>query len=529
MMSVMDTVGTAPSGEAGGSRPAGKAAERATGRAQAEEEVSQWSVVLMSLLAADSAAQAGASGSEAPEAGVSGMECAAVLAGTVAAPEGACAVAGATALTAAPVQPRDGTAGRQCAAGVGGVKTAGEGGEPGPFPGPVTAERGSGAGASLAAAIPVGGERTAEAAGGSGGTPGDPAGMELPAGVVNDAVAPAEAETEVEVEAGTAAVRGRGAVSAAAGRREVTATGGQTHAGVPDRGTAGTGVGDVVAAPAVPHETVTGIRPDTGGTAGITAVAGGAPGGAAPAGDGVAATVRAESAGDDQAVPASGWNQAPPEDGNGVSGEGAGEARRTREKRQGDGSGEMKGVARRDGEFAADLGAVRQASARETGDKAVAGGVEGSTAQGEPKRAGIGEIGRQIVDRARVLKYPERTEVEISLKPESLGKVVMRISMQGERLSAKFEVTEPEVRSILETRMDELRRGLAERGLEVQDLSVSVGDGAGARQYGHDARDGGHSAQRTGRAWMGRLPGGGLGAVVTKWRNLDQRALDLMA
>ena len=164
---------------------------------------------------------------------------------------------------------------------------------------------------------------------------------------------------------------------------------------------------------------------------------------------------------------------------------------------------------------------------------AEAGSAEDARSVGSPtpKTASeTGEIVRQIVDRARVLKFPDRTEVEIRLKPESLGRVVLKVSMESGRLSARFEVSDPEVRTVIETRMDDLRRDLAEQGLQVQSLAVSVGDGSGTNERGHGWADGGYPRANAVYGYSSSGEGAtGDQAMTAGRRNLERRSLDLIA
>ena len=88
-----------------------------------------------------------------------------------------------------------------------------------------------------------------------------------------------------------------------------------------------------------------------------------------------------------------------------------------------------------------------------------------------------GEVAREIVQEARLLKYPERTEVEIRLKPEWLGRVTLRVASQDGRISARFAVGHDGAKAEIESRLGELRRSMVEQGLEISEISVSVDGG----------------------------------------------------
>ncbi|NPV71237.1 MAG: flagellar hook-length control protein FliK [Firmicutes bacterium] len=150
-------------------------------------------------------------------------------------------------------------------------------------------------------------------------------------------------------------------------------------------------------------------------------------------------------------------------------------------------------------------------------------------------RAGLrtSEIARQIVQQGRLLKFPERTEVEIRLKPEWLGRVTLRIASQEGRISARFTVGEAGAKTEIESRLGELRQGMSDQGLEVSDISVSVGDGrqwAGQRHWApQDGQMGGNrgAAAHTGAAEP-TAPGDVVVGLRARYRSTPG-SLDLMA
>jgi flagellar hook-length control protein FliK len=127
------------------------------------------------------------------------------------------------------------------------------------------------------------------------------------------------------------------------------------------------------------------------------------------------------------------------------------------------------------GEVAASVGRT----VRVGGAAPESGGVRGDAAEaaGGGTSQDARAIGKQIVEQARVIRLPQKTEVEIKLKPASLGRVFLRVSLEAGRLSARFTVSRSDLKEAIESRMAELKEDLAADGLHLEDVSVTVGGG----------------------------------------------------
>ncbi len=68
-------------------------------------------------------------------------------------------------------------------------------------------------------------------------------------------------------------------------------------------------------------------------------------------------------------------------------------------------------------------------------------------------------------------------EVTVVLKPEMLGQVKVTILVEGDVVSAKIQVENPQVKQIVENNFNSLRDALAESGLKTGALDVNVGNG----------------------------------------------------
>lgn len=83
---------------------------------------------------------------------------------------------------------------------------------------------------------------------------------------------------------------------------------------------------------------------------------------------------------------------------------------------------------------------------------------------------------KQVIDKARVFFEEDKTEMIINLKPESLGKLSLKVVSEKGMVEANFIAENYQVKEILETNMNLLKDVLEKQGIIVQNFSVSVGD-----------------------------------------------------
>lgn len=83
----------------------------------------------------------------------------------------------------------------------------------------------------------------------------------------------------------------------------------------------------------------------------------------------------------------------------------------------------------------------------------------------------------QIVEHARLIKTPESSEMVIKLKPEHLGELTLKVSVDGGVVNASFHSNNAEVRSIIESSLVQLRQDMAGQGLKVDNVGVYAGLG----------------------------------------------------
>jgi flagellar hook-length control protein FliK len=85
------------------------------------------------------------------------------------------------------------------------------------------------------------------------------------------------------------------------------------------------------------------------------------------------------------------------------------------------------------------------------------------------------EIINQIVDRMKIGVRPEISEIRISLKPEHLGDVSVRITTREGVVAAQIVAGTEQVRNLLESGVGRLREALEEQGIKIDEIDVSVG------------------------------------------------------
>ena len=82
----------------------------------------------------------------------------------------------------------------------------------------------------------------------------------------------------------------------------------------------------------------------------------------------------------------------------------------------------------------------------------------------------------QIVEQARMIRRAENTEMVINLKPEHLGSMTLKITVnQNGALNATFYSDNAQVRAIIENSLVQLKQELSDQGLKVENVEVYAG------------------------------------------------------
>lgn len=92
-------------------------------------------------------------------------------------------------------------------------------------------------------------------------------------------------------------------------------------------------------------------------------------------------------------------------------------------------------------------------------------------------------IAEQLIQSSKANLANGKSEIEIQLKPEYLGKVHLHVALEEGVLTAKFAVDNQNVGRLLESNINQLRQALQEHGLKFGQLQVEVGNGSLQQQF----------------------------------------------
>lgn len=95
------------------------------------------------------------------------------------------------------------------------------------------------------------------------------------------------------------------------------------------------------------------------------------------------------------------------------------------------------------------------------------------------------QIISQVAEKVSVILERGKSEMVIELKPDSLGRLSLKVVAENGTVMAKFTADNLQVQRLLESNMQMLKESLERQGIVVQDLSVSV------RQDGRQERENG--------------------------------------
>ena len=81
----------------------------------------------------------------------------------------------------------------------------------------------------------------------------------------------------------------------------------------------------------------------------------------------------------------------------------------------------------------------------------------------------------QIVEQTKIITTAQNTEMVMKLKPEHLGELTLKVAIENGVVNASFHSNNPEVRSLIEASLPQLKLELASTGLKVDNVSVYAG------------------------------------------------------
>ena len=87
------------------------------------------------------------------------------------------------------------------------------------------------------------------------------------------------------------------------------------------------------------------------------------------------------------------------------------------------------------------------------------------------------DVLKQVTEQMDVSLFDDKSEMVMKLKPDDLGKVTVKLSLENGIISAKFLAESEKVKEILESNFNQLKESLKEQGMVIQEFSVSVDSG----------------------------------------------------
>ncbi|WP_333594684.1 flagellar hook-length control protein FliK, partial [Anaerospora hongkongensis] len=84
-------------------------------------------------------------------------------------------------------------------------------------------------------------------------------------------------------------------------------------------------------------------------------------------------------------------------------------------------------------------------------------------------------IAGQIVEQARMINRVNNSEMVVKLKPEHLGELTLKVTVENGAVSASFHSNNQEVRTVIEASLTQLRQELSNQGLKVENVGVYAG------------------------------------------------------
>jgi len=100
--------------------------------------------------------------------------------------------------------------------------------------------------------------------------------------------------------------------------------------------------------------------------------------------------------------------------------------------------------------------------------------VQNQTSPPKTQTLNRAEVISQIVKKAELVITDSQPEMRMQLEPENLGKLTLKIAVEKGLITAKFVAESYQVKQIIESNFNELKDMLQEKGLGVQNFSVSV-------------------------------------------------------
>ncbi|HYH02620.1 MAG TPA: flagellar hook-length control protein FliK [Bacillota bacterium] len=105
------------------------------------------------------------------------------------------------------------------------------------------------------------------------------------------------------------------------------------------------------------------------------------------------------------------------------------------------------------------------------------------------------EVFSQLVEQAKLMVNQGQSEMELSLKPEHLGKLKLKIAVDQQVVTAQFTVESEQVKQIIETNLVQLRKLLQDTGAQVENLTITVGQQDAGTNFSQQSNSDGHRSR----------------------------------
>ncbi|MBY9081887.1 flagellar hook-length control protein FliK [Paenibacillus sp. HN-1] len=126
----------------------------------------------------------------------------------------------------------------------------------------------------------------------------------------------------------------------------------------------------------------------------------------------------------------------------------------------------------------------------------ITGSVKAEIQQPVPVRKFHEEMTKLITGKFEIIKKDGVAEATISLFPENLGQVDVKITLQNGQIVAQFMTEHSSAKSLLENQMSQLRAALQSQGLQVEKLEVTQNTASPQSQLFQEGRQSGSGGQQ---------------------------------
>jgi flagellar hook-length control protein FliK len=140
-------------------------------------------------------------------------------------------------------------------------------------------------------------------------------------------------------------------------------------------------------------------------------------------------------------------------------------------------------------------------------------------------RGGVAQLVRDIAGQAGVLLGQGRSEFQLQLRPEALGRLHVRLTLEAGEVTVQMRAESAAARSAIESNLAQLKQQFQEQGIRVDRFEVVVPGAAGqlADEQGHPRRSRGWFDPPRSRP-SGRSEGDFASALASATRPVDLRA-----